>query len=104
MAQARTDYLHPLQRKYDAENKRLELLASETEDSREKAASRKEIDILKNQIDECRAYDQVLAHIAHQQITLDLDDGVKANYAKFQGVEVPIDGGKSVIMDLLGRI
>ncbi|MDR2570869.1 MAG: hypothetical protein LBD23_11345, partial [Oscillospiraceae bacterium] len=53
---------------------------------------------------ECAAYDQVVSHIAHQQIDLDLDDGVKVNYEKFQGVKVPIDGGKSVTMDLLGRI
>jgi len=104
MARARTDYLHPLQRKYDAEIKRLELLASETEDSKEKAASRKEVGILQNQIDECRIYDQVLAHIAHQQIVFDLDDGVKVNYAKFQGVEVPKDDGKIEKMDLLGKI
>jgi len=36
---------------------------------------------------------------------LDLDDGVKVNYEKFQGVEVPRDDGKgSVKMDLLGKI
>jgi len=104
VARARTDYLHPLQRKYDAEIKRLELLASESEDNKEKGISRKEIGILQNQIDECRIYDQVLAHIAHQQIELDLDDGVKVNYAKFQGVEVPKDDGKIEKMDLLGKI
>ena len=104
MARARTDYLHPLQRKYDAEVKRLEMLASETEDSREKTSIRKQADVLRGQIDECRTYDQVLAHIAHQQIELDLDDGVKVNYAKFQGVEVPKDDGKVEKMDLLGRI
>ena len=59
---------------------------------------------MQNQIDECRIYDQVLAHIAHQQIELDLDDGVKANYAKFQGVEVPKDDGKFEKMDLLAKI
>ena len=60
--------------------------------------------ILKGQIDECRVYNQVLAHIAHQQIKLDLDDGVKVNYAKFQGVEVPVSANKVEKMDLLGRI
>ena len=104
IARARMDYLHPLQRKYEAEIKRLELLTSETEDNREKAANRKEIGILQNQIDECRIYDQVVAHIAHQQIELDFDDGVKVNYAKFQGVEVPKDDGKVEVMDLLWRI
>lgn len=104
IARARTDYLHPLQRKYDAEIKRLEMLSGAAEDTREKAAYRKEIDVLLTKMDECRVYDQVVSHIAHQQIELDLDDGVKVNYAKFQGVDVPKDNGKSETMDLLGRI
>jgi len=104
VARARTDFLHPLQRKYEAEIKRLEMLSESTDNAREKAAYRKEVDVLLTKIDECRAYDQVVSHIAHQQIDLDLDDGVKVNYDKFQGVKVPIDGGKSLTMDLLGRI
>ena len=38
------------------------------------------------------------------QYEFEIDDGVKVNYEKFQGVKVPIDGGKSLTMDLLGRI
>ena len=104
VARARTDYLHPLQRKYEAEIKRLELLSSATESAREKAAYRKEAEALQAKIDECRVYDQVVSHIAHQQIALDLDDGVKVNYEKFQSMEVPTDNGKSVTMDLLAKI
>jgi hypothetical protein len=104
VARARTDYLHPLQRKYEAEIKRLEMLSGSTDNARDKAAYRKEIDALQAKIDECRVYDQVVSHIAHQQIELDLDDGVKVNYEKFQGVEVPKDNGKIEIMDLLGRV
>ena len=104
IARVRTDYLHPLQRKYEAEIKRLEMLATTTDNAREKAAYRKEMDALQAKIDECRTYDQVVSHIAHQQIELDLDDGVKVNYEKFQGVEVPKDNGKTEKMDLLGKI
>ena len=104
VARARTDYLHPLQRKYEAEIKRFDMLSSTTDNAREKASYRKEIDVLQTKIDECRSYDQVVAYIAHQQIELDLDDGVKVNYEKFQGVEVPMDGGKAVKMDLLANI
>lgn len=104
IARVRTDYLHPLQRKYEAEIKRYEVLATTTENARDKAAYRKEIDALQAKIDECRAYDQVVSHIAHQQIELDLDDGVKVNYEKFQGVEVPKDNGKTEKMDLLAKI
>ena len=104
VARARTDYLHPLQRRYSEEIKRLETLLDEISDAREKAASRKQIEILQGKVDECRAYDPVVSHIAHQQIALDLDDGVKVNYEKFQGVEVPKDNGEIVKMDLLGRV
>ena len=45
-----------------------------------------------------------LNYCAHQQIELDLDDGVKVNYVRFQGVEVPKDGGRVETMDLLGKI
>ena len=104
VALARADYLHPLQRKYDAETKQLSMLASETDNAREKAAYNKQAEALRVKIAECRIYDQIVSHIAHQQIALDLDDGVKVNYAKFQGVEVPKDDGKTEKMDLLGRI
>jgi hypothetical protein len=104
IAIARTDYLHQLQRKYEGEISRLDTLSSETENGKEKAAYSKEADNLQSKINECRTYDQIVAHIAHQQIELDLDDGVKVNYEKFQGVDVPLDNGKTVKMDLLGRI
>ena len=79
------------------------MLSNSTDNAREKAAYRKELDALQAKIDECRIYDQVVSHIAHQQIDLDLDDGMKVNYAKFQGVVVPKDDGKTETMDLLGR-
>ena len=49
-------------------------------------------------------YGQVLDHIANKYITIDLDDGVKVNYAKFQGVELVTDGGAKVKNDLLSPI
>lgn len=104
IARARTDYLHPLQRKYEAEIRRLEMLTSSAETGREKADYRKEIESLQGKIEECLVYDQVVAHIAHQQIELDLGDGIKVNYAKLQGVEVPKDNGKFDTMDLLAKI
>ena len=35
---------------------------------------------------------------------IDLDDGVKINYAKFQGVEVSQEGKKALKIDLLEKI
>ncbi|MCL2361202.1 MAG: BREX-1 system adenine-specific DNA-methyltransferase PglX [Defluviitaleaceae bacterium] len=104
VTRARTDYLHPLQRKYDAAIGQLEMLANFTENNHDKAVHRKEASLLQVKLEECQAYDPVVSHFAHQQIVLDLDDGVKVNYAKFQGVEVPLDDGRVGVMDLLGRI
>ena len=44
---------------------------------------------------------QVLDHMANQYIPLDLDDGVKVNYAKFQDIEIVNDNGVKVKKDLL---
>lgn len=106
VARVRTEYLHPLQRKYEAEVERMNKLADLPETSaRDKAEFKKQTEKISKQITECRAYDQIISHMAAQTIELDLDDGVKVNYEKFQGVDVPRDDGKgSVKMDLLGKI
>ena len=41
---------------------------------------------LKDQDAELRAYEEKIHHLADQMIAIDLDDGVKVNYAKFQDV------------------
>jgi len=46
-------------------------------------------------------YGQVLDHMANKYIDIDLDDGVKVNYAKFQGVELVSDSGVKIKKDLL---
>ena len=43
----------------------------------------KEQATLKKQLAELQQYDDKLRHYADQRIALDLDDGVKVNYAKF---------------------
>lgn len=48
---------------------------------------------------------QVLTAVrTHGAIEIDLDDGVKVNYAKFQGVEVAQEGKKALKVDLLAKI
>ena len=39
--------------------------------------------------------------MANKYIKIDLDDGVKGNYAKFQGIELVTDSGVKVKKDLL---
>ena len=50
------------------------------------ALDRKQLDNLRQQIDECREYHDRLHTVADQQIAFDLDDGVLVNYAKFGNV------------------
>ena len=106
VAKIRTDYLHTLQRKYEAEIDRLDNdMNSEVVSAKEKATAKKRKETLQKQLVECVAYDQVIAHVANQRIGIDLDDGVKVNYQKFQGVEVPQgDGKKDLKADLLFKV
>lgn len=46
----------------------------------------KRLDQIRKDLVECEAYDMELKNVADQQITFDLDDGVTANYAKFESV------------------
>jgi AICAR transformylase/IMP cyclohydrolase PurH len=72
---------------------------------REKTAARKRKEVIIKQIEECRAYDEAIAHVANQKVEIDLDDGVKVNYAKFQGVEIPQGEGKRPLKaDLLVKM
>lgn len=105
VARVRTDYLHKLQKKYEAEVRRLDILLESELSTRDKAAAKQKKDIINKQILECLAYDQVIAHVANQKVDIDLDDGVVVNYDKFQGVQIPQgDGKKPLKANLLGKI
>lgn len=105
VAKVRTDYLHTLQRKYEAEINRLQLVVdSEEYTAKDRTAAKKKIDRISKQIEECREYDQVVAYLANEKISIDLDDGVKVNYAKFQNIKVINSKGKEVKMNLLAKI
>ena len=105
IAKVRTDYLHTLQRKYEAEINRLQLVVdSEEYTTKDKTAAKKKIVRISKQIEECKEYDQVVAHIANEKISIDLDDGVKVNYAKFQDIKVINSKDKEVKMNLLAKL
>jgi type II restriction/modification system DNA methylase subunit YeeA len=60
---------------------------------REKTAALKEIENLKKTLEELRVYERdVLYPLAADQIEIDLDDGVKVNYAKFGKALAKIPG------------
>jgi len=70
-------------------------------EGREKTHLEKERQNLAAAYNEALEYGQVLDHMANQYIKIDLDDGVKVNYAKFQGVQLVTDNGTKVKKDLL---
>lgn len=73
-------------------------------EGRDKLRLEKERQNLAAAYNEAIEYGQVLDHMANQYIAIDLDDGVKENYAKFQGVEIVTDGGSKVKKDLLAPL
>ena len=55
-------------------------------DKRGQAALKKQRKKLSEQLAEITSYEEKLHHLADQMIKIDLDDGVKHNYALFQDV------------------
>ncbi|MNW49186.1 hypothetical protein D3C74_265940 [compost metagenome] len=90
LSRIRTDYLHELQIRMDAEEKSLLDIINGDGTAKEIANAKKELKSLNLKIEELRAYDERLHHLADMQIEIDLDDGVAVNYAKFEGLLAPI--------------
>lgn len=82
----------------EVEDTRLQLDAA---DGKDKLKLEKAYKTLQAKQKEMIEYGQVLDHMANQYIHLDLDDGVKVNYEKFQGIEIVNDNGITVKKDLL---
>ena len=104
VAKVRTGYLHKTQIKLDQAIKNCDNIIETTSSKSEKSKATKEKDKLIKQLKETKEYDEALAHIASQRIEIDLDDGVKVNYAKFQNVEVSKEGSKTKKINLLTKI
>lgn len=100
----RTDYLHKTQKAIEQAMAGAQYTLENSKSGTEKSKATRRISRYTKQLAEIQLYDQAIAHIANKRIVLDLDDGVKANYAKFQGVEVAREGMKTVKVDLLARI
>ncbi|MCR8844362.1 BREX-1 system adenine-specific DNA-methyltransferase PglX [Paenibacillus sp. SC116] len=90
LSRIRTDYLHELQIRMDVEKKTLLDVINGDGTTKEIANAKKELKSLDLKIEELRAYDEKLRHMADMQIEIDLDDGVAVNYAKFEGLLAPI--------------
>lgn len=85
LARIRTDYVHEQQERYRAQIGYANDALVSTERG-ERVRLDKRIKKLNDQLKETIAYEEKLHHLADQMIKIDLDDGVKVNYAKFQDV------------------
>lgn len=102
LAQIRTAYLLPLMRTID---RLLTLTNTEVDSTRAKAAAEKQRANYQRQLTELRQYETVVQYMANRELVLDLDDGVKVNYAKFQNIEVPSEGGtKTQRLNILTKV
>lgn len=90
LSRMRTDYLHEVQIRLDAEKKDLLDVIEGDSTTKEISNAKKELKSLDKKIDELKAYDELLHHMADMQIEIDLDDGVKVNYEKFKGLVAKI--------------
>ena len=85
IARIRTDYVHEQQSRYrtaiaDLEKRIYNAAAGE------RVKLNKELNKLQAQAEEIRVYEEKIHHLADQMISIDLDDGVKHNYAIFKDV------------------
>lgn len=85
LARIRTDYVHEQQERYRTQLRMLDDSLAKASAS-EKVRLNKQIAKLKDQALEIQQYEEKIHHLADQMIAIDLDDGVKVNYARFQDV------------------
>lgn len=104
VGRVRTDYLHKEQGYVEAALRSAEYTIENSSSAPEKSKATKAVAKYTKQLAEMKIYDEAIAHIANKRIELNLDDGVKVNYEKFQGIEVSREGQKTVKVDLLARI
>ena len=104
VGRVRTDYLHRAQKYVETAMQSAQYTIDNATSASEKSKATKAVTKYTKQLAEMKIYDEAIAHVANQRIEIDLDDGVKVNYAKFQGVEVAQEGKKALKVDLLAKI
>ena len=85
IARIRTDYVHEQQARYRTAIADLEQRIANAS-TVERVKLNKKLTKLQAQDTEIRTYEEKIHHLADQMISIDLDDGVKKNYAIFQNV------------------
>ena len=93
LSKLHADYVHPYIQKI--EHQLIEAEDNATRDDLSQAQHNKALklaDELREKVREVKAFETTLVEIASARITIDLDDGVKANYPKFYPLVEPIKG------------
>lgn len=85
LARLRTDYVHEQQERYRTAMADLEVRIDKASGG-EKIKLEKQMREFREQAEETRLYEEKIHHLADKMISIDLDDGVKHNYAIFQDV------------------
>jgi type II restriction/modification system DNA methylase subunit YeeA len=83
LSRMRTEYVLPLQTKINRQIESLEQDIKTADSTSAKNKIQKTITLLLKQKEELIIFDEKLRHFADKRIKIDLDDGVKVNYAKF---------------------
>ena len=104
VGRVRTEYLHRAQKYVETAMQSAQYTIDNATSASEKSKATKAVTKYTKQLAEMKIYDEAIAHIANKRIEIDLDDGVKVNYEKFQGVEVAQEGKKTLKVDLLAKI
>lgn len=86
VARVRTDYLHEQQSRYRTNIEDLKNRINNATSTGMRVKLEKQLVALEAQAAEAFAYEEKMKHIADQMLEIDLDDGVKHNYAIFQDV------------------
>ena len=86
LARIRTDYVHEQQSRYRTALDSLAQARDNATTNAEKVKLGKKIAGLEAQAKELLEYEEKIHHLADQMIAIDLDDGVKHNYAIFKDV------------------
>ena len=84
IARLRTTYIHPLQSRLRTQIDLLNNQIDSASKTSEKVKLSKQLKKLNDQLLELNKYEEKVHHYADMMIDIDLDDGVKVNYAKFQ--------------------
>lgn len=86
IARIRTDYLHEQQSRYRTAISDLQNRIDNAVSTGVRVKLQKQLATVQAQVEEARLYEEKIHHLADQMLEIDLDDGVKRNYAIFKDV------------------